>query len=1464
MAESERRNYKAPPAFEEGMDYNDWKLDLELWQEFTSLERKKHGTALLLELKPGKVKDTVRSLGKAVLVAENAISQITTQLDKIYKEDAAQISYRVYSKFERYCRPEQMTLQSYISEFEKLLADLKKQEIKLPPEVLAYRFLNSANLPSEKVDLALATVKALTYKDMCETVSKIFSVQANIGAIENSAVTPSVKIETEECHYTNSSSFRGRGSLTNRSRGRSQSSYHPYKQTPRSSSSYSGCYVCGGKDHSARNCPERKNRQAKRVQEPRYYEQYLAQEDPRNGQGAEPISQMEAEDSMATAYMTFMVADNESTDQDCFVNSKPNLGSLVYETLACAVIDSGCTKTVVGRNWVNCYRDTLDDKELRMMTSEKCQTPFRFGDGEEVKSYEKIKIPGCIGKSRILIEANIVDKDLPLLLSKASMKKAGAMLDFKNDKMVFNGEAIDLFETKSKHYCVPLCIKRRLFLGPDERKPNLVLNVTEETLLGQDHTEIMQKAEKLHKQFSHPRSESLKALLRNAGFSRKEYMKAIDDVSSSCKICLMYKTPKPRPIVGLPRGKTFNECVAMDLKQVPENPGVYILHMIDTVTRYSAARIIYNKRKETIIDGLCSGWISLFGNPVKFMADNGGEFSNREYNELCERFNIDVQNSAAESPWSNGLVERHHKMLVEMMLKTKEDSKCSWETALCWALSAKNSMQMFGGFSANQLVMGKNPSFPNVIDDRLPALEESVVSKTVADNVNAMNSARQAFSKCESSNKIRKALRSQVRTSNSEFYQNGEKVMYKRKGSMKWSGPGVVLGRDSTHYILKHGNQYYKCSPIHMTRCTTLGYPLTSKCETTVSSDPCSAQSSQKNYLEHSEPIRNGVQPEMDPVNDISENIPPMPATAHEPKKTGLPKAKSHVQFIPKYPETEDERDTWVKAFIHSRAGKATGSYRNCLNIQLEGDEDIKCVDWHQLALEWKDDSAPEREEEVLLSTVCSYEQAVVDAKQKELEKFRDNDVYEEVDNTNQSTVGVRWVVTKKPDGSVKARLVALGYQEKSSDIRKDSPTCNRDSIRLLLTVVAQQGWKLQHIDVQTAFLQGKRISRDVFIVPPKEAETWKIWKLNKCIYGLVDGPRMWYMELRDTLVKLRMEVSSYDESFMFWNSQGKLSGIMAIHVDDLMLSGNKAFENYVICGLKKKFRLSTEAEVEFVYTGLDIKQTSLGVQVSQLGYIDQIPKIEIDKHRVNQNSLEINEHEKRQLRTVCGQLLWVSTQTRPDLAYATCFASNCVNNGTVADLKMVNKAVKFLKREPLTIKFRKVSLCESLVVVFCDASFGNLRDGSSQGGFIIFLVSTTSKCCPLTWQSRKIRRVCKSTLAAESWAMVEAVESAELVQAQLCEVTHSPKMDIVVMTDCKSLHDALHTSKNVDDKGLRIPMACLRQRVCNNEMRVYWISTKLQLADCLTKAGAPTHPLREVLSTGQLNNDLYKTIFGN
>ena len=435
----------------------------------------------------------------------------------------------------------------------------------------------------------------------------------------------------------------------------------------------------------------------------------------------------------------------------------------------------------------------------------------------EMISSERIKIPGRIGNSNILIEANIVDCELPLLMSKPALKKGGAILDFLNDKMIFNGESVELFETKSGHYCVPICNKRCLISETeDTKKPNLVLTVTNETLLGKDTKEIRRKAKKLHSQFSHAPGYKLKDLLKKAGFEKEEYFKAIDEVSGSCEICIRYKKPKPKPVVGLPRGQTFNDTVAMDLKTLSNN--VHILYMIDTVTRYSAAKIIYNKRKETIVDGLCCGWISIFGNPKRFMADNGGDFVNSEFIELCEKFNIDVQNSAAESPFGNGMVERHHRMLVEMLTKTKEDVHCSWEVALSWALSAKNSMQMFGGFSAFQLTMGRNPTLPNIIDNKLPALEESTVGKTVSENIAAMISSREAFVKCESSNKIKRALRSQVRTCNDDYFDIGEKVFYKRKDSEKWHGPGVVLGRESQSIVVKHGNQYIKVHPCHTTK----------------------------------------------------------------------------------------------------------------------------------------------------------------------------------------------------------------------------------------------------------------------------------------------------------------------------------------------------------------------------------------------------------------------------------------------------------------------------------------------------------------------------------------------------------------------------------------------------------------------------------------------------------------------
>ena len=90
-------------------------------------------------------------------------------------------------------------------------------------------------------------------------------------------------------------------------------------------------------------------------------------------------------------------------------------------------------------------------------------------------------------------------------------------------------------------------------------------------------------------------------------------MELVDTVTNNCETCKKLKKPPDRPVVGFPLAKLFNEVVALDLKCY--SPGVYFLHLIDHATRYSQAAVIYNKRKETIVQALSCIWVQLFGSP---------------------------------------------------------------------------------------------------------------------------------------------------------------------------------------------------------------------------------------------------------------------------------------------------------------------------------------------------------------------------------------------------------------------------------------------------------------------------------------------------------------------------------------------------------------------------------------------------------------------------------------------------------------------------------------------------------------------------------------------------------------------------------------------------------------------------------------------------------------------------------
>ena len=77
-------------------------------------------------------------------------------------------------------------------------------------------------------------------------------------------------------------------------------------------------------------------------------------------------------------------------------------------------------------------------------------------------------------------------------------------------------------------------------------------------------------------------------------------------------------------------------------------------------------------------------------------------------------FIINLKTTPAESPWSNGLIERHNLIVGDMVTNVMKDKEFNLETALAWAISSKNSLGSNDWQSLNQLVFGRNPNYPVV------------------------------------------------------------------------------------------------------------------------------------------------------------------------------------------------------------------------------------------------------------------------------------------------------------------------------------------------------------------------------------------------------------------------------------------------------------------------------------------------------------------------------------------------------------------------------------------------------------------------------------------------------------------------------------------------------------------------------------------------------------------------------
>ena len=435
-----------------------------------------------------------------------------------------------------------------------------------------------------------------------------------------------------------------------------------------------------------------------------------------------------------------------------------------------------------------------------------------------------------------------------------------------------------------------------------------------------------------------------------------------------------------------------------------------------------------------------------------------------------------------------------------------------------------------------------------------------------------MHTARTKFIEAESSERIRRALRKKVRSYADVKYESGDKVFYKRKGMKGWRGPANVLGYDGTVVLVRHGTAYYRCHPCHLLKVSqakkitqksrkdindTPGYKKCSSDEqeeATENDATDSGDSDENSGSEEEEEDRSCSENETESQEgdetvdeetsdetvdeETSENMngsdnicTNSTNTVDTYDSTMLPKPNTFIKY-------QGADGIWRSAKTLSQQPKRWGRNSRWINIHGSGETNQSSVKWDDI-VSWKEIKT----HEVLITTPNEFDEEVLNAKDKELKNLKDHDVYEEVTFVNQPFVSSKWVLTEKVrDGkrSIKARLVARGFEEDSGNMKTDSPTCGRLALRLVFVVAATNNWELQSLDISAAFLQGREINRVVYLRPPKDVcSNNVIWKLKRCIYGLNDAPRAWYNRVHDEFIRLGARLSQYDSTLFLWLKKG-------------------------------------------------------------------------------------------------------------------------------------------------------------------------------------------------------------------------------------------------------------------------------------------------------------------------------------
>ncbi|CAJ1404806.1 unnamed protein product [Effrenium voratum] len=1010
-----------------------------------------------------------------------------------------------------------------------------------------------------------------------------------------------------------------------------------------------------------------------------------------------------------------------------------------------------------------------------------------------------------------------------------------------------------------------------IFAADDVAEPGGVL----QRLFTNHKEEAVRTVQRLHRNLGHPAPDTLVAVLRQRGASG-----TVLDVAHEyrCPACAHYvRPPRPSP-AQLSQSTNFNDVVQADvmwLKPDPNKDDKYpIISMVCTATRYMVARLIRHEQTTDFISSLEKSWIRHFGPMQVLMIDEHRAWSSDAMSSWARDNGISLVISPGEAHTRLGVVERRHQLLrraVEIYLADHQDhSRDAVRKALDYMVPQINALPNVHGYSPAQWVLGKQPKLPGELtEDGLnpghlqPGDFEDVLAQRAA--------AKYALIRADTDTKLRRALLRRY-SGHNKTLEVGQSCYYWRDArasdlvKIRWRGPAVVAMREDdqqgkpTVYWLVHGTNLLRAAPHHvkpvlgdLDQLSGMNHALDALRNLRGRGVTRFWDLQQLNQGRRIEEVGSDEEA-MDDLNDQSLDMSgeEVSELLDEDLRTSVV-SESHYGVYLMVPKNWDGFTifTFDKAKVRDikkkveplRVHLATDGRRVAKAYVAAADRQVRrgAKDKNNLS-----------ERYMTLEDRMQF----LEAKRKELSSFFENNVWQ-FDNvksadparTLTARILLKW--SKNADGSrrAKARLIVRGYAD--PDALQGLPQDRKLWLKLPADALALLG-----ADMDTRML------------------------LMKPCYGQIDAPRRWFLEATRRLRHAGWRQHVLDPClFMLYpnlsdqtynkdtengnveNNTGILEpcGIVCLHVDDLLGSGDPQSETYQAAEVKLKeifnFREFNSDKSTLQYCGAELKQVN---DVWHLGHHDYLHRIKpITQNKASNSIQKLDPSGVSQLRGLVGALQWPAVQSSPHIQCSASILSGEVGTGTNMTINEANRALKFAKdNSDVTLQYRHIgNLADLRLVTMTDAGFASRSDGSSQGGYITLLVNAACfdgnelPYMVLDWRSYKLPRVCRSSLAAEAQAAGQAVDSMEMV-VRAWEHIFNPNVKLrdllevrsmlkpTLITDAKALYDSYQREQlggNTDRRtGLEIMV--MKERLQSFGGHLRWMSSELQYADGQTK----------------------------